>query len=340
MVIQNYDIRHLFPTPSYGYDIERYRGGREIMRSYRRGRGVSKRGRPSARWLEIQSMERARLAQLEQQKAREEAEQKRFEQEQLQKAFEVGRQMEERRKAEEPKQTFLQRQARFIAGISGPFLPLKAAQQFGLGEEIKLPPKVEKAEEVRRGFTYELIPKTKEEVAITAATFGLGAGIRAGVGVGGAAVTRFAPRAAPIVSKVALGAGIGLGTGIAFGKGVEVVTAPTAEAKGEIIGKATREFGAFGAGYGAVGYGVRRFTLSRQLTKQAERLMPHERALYESQLAEAKAYAKIQPVVKELKLAEVEYIPPKAVKPLGEFIKGRPRLIVGGRCCGTNTALC
>jgi len=246
MVIQDYDIRHLFPTPSYGYDIERYKGGREIMRAYRRRRARVR--RPSARWLEIQAMEQARLAQLEQQKAREEAEQKRFEQEQLQKAFEVGRQMEARRKAEESEQTFLQRQARWVADISGPFLPLKAAQQLGLGEEIKLPPKVEAAEEVRRGLVYEFIPKTKEEVAITAATFGIGAGVGAGIRGGGALVTRFTPRAAPVISKAALVGGIGVGGIFAYRKGAEFVVAPTPEMKGEVLGRTTRELLAFGGG--------------------------------------------------------------------------------------------
>lgn len=97
---------------------------------------------------------------------------------------------------------------------------------------------------------------------------------------------------------------------------------------GEILGT---EVIPFAVGAKLTGYGIRRYTLSKELETQIKKLSFQERTNFEMQMKEAKAYSDVQPKVKELKFGEAKYIPKKAVSTIGKFIGARKRsLIVGG----------
>lgn len=76
---------------------------------------------------------------------------------------------------------------------------------------------------------------------------------------------------------------------------------------------------------------ARKLALKRELKLMESKLKPSEKALFQSQLKEARAYFGLKPTVKEISLGKVEYLPAKAQRPLFEFIEKRKgKLIVGG----------
>ena len=117
------------------------------------------------------------------------------------------------------------------------------------------------------GIGAGLIPTTVGGVAFTAVTLGAGVFVRGGVLAVGLGVGKVVakPGVRAVVAKAASripkpvkllvrtapkGLGLGLQAGIAGVVGLEVAAAPTAFERGAVIGKAARDIGAFGVGFG------------------------------------------------------------------------------------------
>ena len=88
------------------------------------------------------------------------------------------------------------------------------------------------------------------------ATLAIGGAIGFGVKGAGALATRFVPKAVPILEKGLGVTGVSLGALFVGQKGLEVIGAEGAEARGEIVGETTLELGAFliGARLGGKGF--------------------------------------------------------------------------------------
>jgi len=222
--------RRLFQGPVRpGYDVEYFR-----RTGRRRGR---RKGQASKRWLELQSLEKARLSALQRQEEARRKAQEEAERQARAEALEMGV-----GEVKEPKQTFLQRQVRGLSSIGA---EVGAPSFIGIGPWGIRPPASVKFQE---GITYEFIPKTKEELISYALLGGAGYGVGFGLRGGGALVTRFAPKATPFVETgVKIGGGALLGY-FGYEKGKEFVVAPTPEAKGGVIGETAGELLAFGGG--------------------------------------------------------------------------------------------
>ncbi len=109
--------------------------------------------------------------------------------------------------------------------------------------------------DVSAGVTEAIIPKTKEELIVTGVSLGTGAAVGAGIKGTGFILTKFAPKAVPIVEKGISVAGLGLGGAFIFGKGTQFVLEPTAGGRGKILGETVRELAAFGFGVKVGGKG-------------------------------------------------------------------------------------
>jgi hypothetical protein len=154
------------------------------------------------------------------------------------------------------------------------------------------------------GGVQGFIPSTAGDVALTAVTAGVGAGVGFSLKGASAIVTKV-PKVGSYLSSGIKGVGFvggGLLTAEAVGTTVSsIVATPGAEEKGKIFGETSREFLAFGKGFG---FGEKKFVQARGLFEtRGLDLLPQERLIPPEVLSGEKSFP-LAPKKKQLGLFE------------------------------------
>jgi len=187
-------------------------------------------------------------------------------------------------------------------------------------------------------FVHGLYTGIREEPIKTALTAGAFAVLPVGFKVAGkvskALGVTEAISAYPTTTAL-VGKGVRYGIGGVYGASVagRLALAPDIYARAGVAGEIfSTELLPMAVGWKMGAYGVRRYEARAELKEMATELSARERVLFEKQMAEATAFAKVKPEVKEISLREVEYIPRKAEEPIMKFLRAKRReLVVGGR---------
>jgi len=161
----------------------------------------------------------------------------------------------------------------------------------------------------------------------------LGAGLTIATGGIGTLVVEGGLIGANVVKNIGTAINIGAGTLYAGSSALQVISKgggvyDLAKNTGEIVATDLTPF-LTGAKVGS--YGVRRFNIARELKSQTEALPEPNKALFKSELIEAKKLQDIEPNVKDLSLAGMERIPKQAEEIILKFFEGKKnKVIIGG----------